>query len=350
MEFCGLTPCISSAGRLIANGAAQPFPGEESRQTTSSVPFRVLVQFFPTHTDNRIRVTASEIAQLMYTETIGPSVVLVVWCSIIQEYVVTSVDVIRLLEHVVGNGPFLVAEKGRIRRNLELLQPMTVDADKPDLSVFMEHLTRLRNPRACKINKKIKVYRWLQLPLAVEKVLHKYEFVSGPVPGVLLGSERVPVSEWFPAPDTLPCSESFPLPVPSQNLGPPQTEWNTTWKPQWDPNLHPLFQLPDTSGPHALPPDLATPYLDTDSAQRISPHHPGGNAALGSIHMGTSLPSLDLVSELLNPLAAMPSDSYAKLLALFLVDTYAAPEVLMTPPPDPLFWEEWQDALEDPTQ
>lgn len=90
-----------------------------------------------------------------------------------DEYFVTSVDTIALLETLVGDR-FQVQEKNRIRRNLETHQPLTVAKGKPETESFFKVIMGLPNPKPRNIEKDVKVFPWPVLGPALKKVIGKY--------------------------------------------------------------------------------------------------------------------------------------------------------------------------------
>ncbi len=94
-----------------------------------------------------------------------------------DEYFVTSVDTIALLETLVG-ARFTVEEKNRIRRNLETHHPLTVSKGKSDTESFFKVIMGFPNPKPRNIEKDVKVFPWPILAQALRKVISKY--VSDP--------------------------------------------------------------------------------------------------------------------------------------------------------------------------
>lgn len=90
-----------------------------------------------------------------------------------DEYFVTSVDTIALLETLVG-ARFTVEEKNRIRRNLETHHPLTISKAKPDTESFFKVIMGLPNPKPRNIEKDVKVFPWPSLGQALRKVISKY--------------------------------------------------------------------------------------------------------------------------------------------------------------------------------
>ena len=96
-----------------------------------------------------------------------------IYCQDRDEYFVTSVDTIALLETLVGNR-FTVEEKNRIRRNLETHHPMTVSKSKSDTENFFKVIMGFPNPKPRNIEKDVKVFPWPILAQALRKVISKY--------------------------------------------------------------------------------------------------------------------------------------------------------------------------------
>lgn len=85
----------------------------------------------------------------------------------------TSVDVIYLLERLVGN-PFSTEEKNRIRRNLEGFKPTTVSKHKPGFDAFFQMIMDFPPPKPRNIEKDVKVFPWSVLGNALDKIVQKY--------------------------------------------------------------------------------------------------------------------------------------------------------------------------------
>lgn len=90
-----------------------------------------------------------------------------------DEYFVTSVDTIALLETLVG-ARFTVEEKNRIRRNLETHHPLTISKNKEDTESFFKVIMGFPNPKPRNIEKDVKVFPWPILTQALKKVISKY--------------------------------------------------------------------------------------------------------------------------------------------------------------------------------
>lgn len=87
--------------------------------------------------------------------------------------VVTSVDVILVLEYLVGEH-FSIEEKSRVRRNLQFLKPYTVTKSSNESRRLFSSLMSMENPRPRNIEKGLKVFEWSDLFVAVNRVLSKY--------------------------------------------------------------------------------------------------------------------------------------------------------------------------------
>ncbi|KAI8048157.1 uncharacterized protein B0P05DRAFT_481107 [Gilbertella persicaria] len=101
---------------------------------------------------------------------------LVVSCIHWQEkndYFITSVDCIYLLEGIIGV-QFTVEEKNRIRRNLEGFRPLTVSKCKPECAEFFKLIMSFPHPKPRNIEKDVKVFPWKTLPNALRKIIRKY--------------------------------------------------------------------------------------------------------------------------------------------------------------------------------
>ena len=72
-----------------------------------------------------------------------------------NDYYITSVDCIYLLEGLIGV-QFTVEEKNRIRRNLEGFRPLTVSKCKPDCADFFKLIMGFPNPKPRNIEKDVR--------------------------------------------------------------------------------------------------------------------------------------------------------------------------------------------------
>ncbi|KIW73755.1 hypothetical protein PV04_01848 [Phialophora macrospora] len=96
-----------------------------------------------------------------------------IWWKEKNEYYVTSVDTIYLLESLVGVR-FTVEEKNRIRRNLEGFRPMTVSKARADSEEFFKVIMGFPHPKPRNIEKDVKVFPWKILGTALKKIISKY--------------------------------------------------------------------------------------------------------------------------------------------------------------------------------
>ena len=96
-----------------------------------------------------------------------------IWWEEKDEYFITSVDTIYLLEQLV-NVRFTVEEKNRIRRNLEGFRPLTVSKAKSDSEEFFKVIMGFPNPKPRNIEKDVKVFPWKILSHALKKIISKY--------------------------------------------------------------------------------------------------------------------------------------------------------------------------------
>lgn len=101
---------------------------------------------------------------------------LVVSCIYWQErndYYITSVDCIQLIEGLIGV-EFTVEEKNRIRRNLEALRPLTAAKTRPESVEFFKLIMGFPAPKPRNIEKDVKVFQWSTLGPAIKKIIGKY--------------------------------------------------------------------------------------------------------------------------------------------------------------------------------
>lgn len=96
-----------------------------------------------------------------------------IWWKERNEFYVTSVDTIYLLEALVGVR-FTVEEKNRIRRNLEGFRPMTVSKAKTESEEFFKVIMGFPHPKPRNIEKDVKVFPWKILSVALKKIISKY--------------------------------------------------------------------------------------------------------------------------------------------------------------------------------
>ncbi|KII92857.1 hypothetical protein PLICRDRAFT_487803 [Plicaturopsis crispa FD-325 SS-3] len=119
----------------------------------------------------RLRVTCDCIKQKDYqAEDI---VISCIYNPATERCIVTSADIIYLLENLVGS-EFEVEEKNRIRRNLEGLKPTTIFKNKLESKDFFQRIMAFPDPRPRKIEKDLKVFDWHVLGVALNKIMSRY--------------------------------------------------------------------------------------------------------------------------------------------------------------------------------
>ncbi|KAJ2819111.1 hypothetical protein GGI24_004889, partial [Coemansia furcata] len=132
---------------------------------------RRLVQFWRRHESNNIFCTFKAVPA---ADRVPNSIVVsCIYWEAKQDFFVTSVDCIHLLESLIAVR-FTVEEKNRIRRNLEGFRPLTVSKCKADSADFFKLIMSFPNPKPRNIEKDVKVFPWRILPLALKKIIGKY--------------------------------------------------------------------------------------------------------------------------------------------------------------------------------
>jgi len=132
---------------------------------------RRLVEFERSQAGSAITVTFKQVPLSSRSNT-NISVSCIWWKRRGEAYI-TSVDTIRLLEHLVASC-FNVQEKNRIRRNLEGYHPRTVAKGRPESDDFFKVVMGYGEPRPRVIEKDIKVFPWKSLNSMLNKVIGKY--------------------------------------------------------------------------------------------------------------------------------------------------------------------------------
>ncbi|RDB22357.1 hypothetical protein Hypma_010561 [Hypsizygus marmoreus] len=132
---------------------------------------RRLVRFSKLHDGSRLIVTGEPVNFMDYGDS--DCVISCIYCDASDTYYVTSVDIIHLLEHLTGDA-FPVDEKNRIRRNLEVLRPITLSKHKSRFEDFFQRVMDYPDPKPRSIEKDLKVFEWSLLDQALVKVLSKY--------------------------------------------------------------------------------------------------------------------------------------------------------------------------------
>ncbi|KAI9279100.1 hypothetical protein BY458DRAFT_488071 [Sporodiniella umbellata] len=90
-----------------------------------------------------------------------------------EDYYVTSVDCISLLQFLIGV-MFTVEEKNRVRRNLEGFEPETISKHKEDTVEFFRLVMGFPKPKPRNIEKDLKVFKWSKLDDALQKIVSKF--------------------------------------------------------------------------------------------------------------------------------------------------------------------------------
>ncbi|CAO3592335.1 unnamed protein product [Absidia cylindrospora] len=116
---------------------------------------------------------SNEISNNNTTITTSSLVVSCIYWREQNDYFITSVDCIYLLEGLIGV-QFTVEEKNRIRRNLEGFRPLTVSKCKTDCADFFKMIMGFPHPKPRNIEKDVKVFAWKVLPQALRKIIRKY--------------------------------------------------------------------------------------------------------------------------------------------------------------------------------
>ncbi|KAH9920723.1 uncharacterized protein B0H18DRAFT_585713 [Fomitopsis serialis] len=104
---------------------------------------RRLVCFSRVQEGSTLRVSCAAIKQEDYAE--GDAVVSCIYRKDTDSCYVTSVDIILLLERLVGQ-EFDIEEKNRIRRNLEGFRPKTISKNRPESSEFFLQIMNFPAP------------------------------------------------------------------------------------------------------------------------------------------------------------------------------------------------------------
>ncbi|CAO3597392.1 unnamed protein product [Absidia cylindrospora] len=107
-----------------------------------------------------------------------------------DDYFITSVDIIYLLEALIGV-KFTTEEKNRVRRNLEGFRPLTVSKLKPDSGDFFKRIMAFNHPKPRNIEKDLKVFSWSSLPTALKKIISKYSASYSSTASVTLDTYNV---------------------------------------------------------------------------------------------------------------------------------------------------------------
>lgn len=138
---------------------------------------RRLVQFWRRQKGQDIQLSYKAIQPTEFVQ--GSNVVSCIFFEERDECYITSVDLISLLESLVGNR-FITEEKNRIRRNLEGFKPETMSKSKSDeeSQAFFSLIMGFGEPRPRNIEKDVKVFKWKLVDQAMIKILSKYVSVG----------------------------------------------------------------------------------------------------------------------------------------------------------------------------
>ncbi|KAI9478794.1 MAG: hypothetical protein EXX96DRAFT_572321 [Benjaminiella poitrasii] len=134
---------------------------------------RRLVQFWREQHSNKITTSFQPVPQGERASNSGNIVVSCIYWMERNDFFITSVDCIYLLECLMDIR-FSVEEKNRIRRNLEGFRPLTVSKCKAESADFFKLIMSFPNPKPRNIEKDVKVFPWKTLPYALKKIVTKY--------------------------------------------------------------------------------------------------------------------------------------------------------------------------------
>lgn len=185
------TPYIKSISHTPTTSVAnyQPYPGLVSRanlEISGDLDSmtkgwnqeewehrRRLVQFWGKQQGNKITCSFEPVPQSERACNNSNIVVSCIYWVEQNDFFITSVDCIYLLECLMDIR-FSVEEKNRIRRNLEGFRPLTVSKCKPESAEFFKVIMGFPNPKPRNIEKDVKVFPWKTVPYALKKIVTKY--------------------------------------------------------------------------------------------------------------------------------------------------------------------------------
>lgn len=155
--------------RADLNTMVQHWTQEEWQQQ------RRLVRFWRQQTTGPedIECTFAPISQSEHPEQASMIVVSCIYWQEMDDFFITSVDCLYLLECLLAVR-FTVEEKNRIRRNLEEFKPLTVSRSKVESAPFFRLVMGFPNPRPRNIEKDVKVFPWKSLGQALKKIIGRY--------------------------------------------------------------------------------------------------------------------------------------------------------------------------------
>ncbi|KAI8061615.1 hypothetical protein BC940DRAFT_309963 [Gongronella butleri] len=134
---------------------------------------RRLVQFWRRQTQNQIICQCQAIAPTNRANHPEEIIISCIYWADKNDYYITSVDIIYLLEGLIG-ARFTTEERNRVRRNLEGLQPLTVSKGRDDTADFFRMIMAFNHPKPRNIEKDLKVFPWTSLPEGMKKIISKY--------------------------------------------------------------------------------------------------------------------------------------------------------------------------------
>lgn len=134
---------------------------------------RRLVRFWRRQEGNEVICSFAPISQSERPNQQNMIVVSCIYWKERDDYFITSVDCIYLLESLIAVR-FTVEEKNRIRRNLEGFRPLTVSKLRQDSAEFFKLIMAFPNPKPRNIEKDVKVFPWRSLGMALKKIISKY--------------------------------------------------------------------------------------------------------------------------------------------------------------------------------
>jgi hypothetical protein len=154
---------------------------------------RRLVRFWRRQHDQEIICHCQAIEPTNRVNTPQEIIVSCIYWEEKNDYFITSVDIIYLLEALIGVR-FTTEEKNRVRRNLEGFRPLTVSKMKPDSGDFFRLIMAFHHPKPRNIEKDLKVFAWSSLPTALKKIISKYSASYSSTASVTLDAYSTPTS------------------------------------------------------------------------------------------------------------------------------------------------------------
>jgi hypothetical protein len=163
-------------GQHTTGDASLRIPGnlnsmQEKWTEGEKISGRRLIEFERSQAGSVVTITFKQVPLNSRTNT--NACVSCIWWEERKEGYITSVDTIRLLEHLVASR-FNVQEKNRIRRNLEGFHPLTVAKGRANTDSYFKRIMGFGEPKPRVIEKDIKVFRWASLHGMLKKVVGKY--------------------------------------------------------------------------------------------------------------------------------------------------------------------------------